>query len=83
MNQHFASLVFGMTAQATQALDGQLPAGVPTGASRRDVAKALIDTVGRLEQKTRGNLDADELRLLTEALTNLRFRFVSSEKPVQ
>ena len=83
MNQHFASLVFGMTAQADQALKGQLPAGVPGSATARDVARALIDTLGMLELKTRGNLDADEQRLLTEALTQLRFRFVSSEKPVQ
>jgi hypothetical protein len=83
MNQHLASLILGMAAQANQALDGQLPAGVPSGASNRDVAKALIDTLGMLEQKTRGNLDADEQRLLSEALTTLRFRFVSSEKPVQ
>lgn len=83
MNQHLASLILGMTAQATQALDGQLPAGVPGGASARDVAKALIDTLGMLEQKTKGNLDADEQRLLTEALNTLRFRFVAGEKPVQ
>jgi hypothetical protein len=83
MNQHLASLILGMAAQANQALDGQLPAGVPNGASNRDVARALIDTLAMLEQKTRGNLDADEQRLFTEALTALRFRFVSSEKPVQ
>ncbi len=83
MNQHLASLIFGMTAQADQALKGELPAGVPTGASSRDVARALIDTLGMLELKTKGNLDADEQRLLTEALTQLRFRFVSSEKPPQ
>jgi hypothetical protein len=83
MNQHLASLIFGMTAQADQALNGQLPAGVPNGASARDVARALIDTLGMLELKTKGNLDADEQRLLTEALTQLRFRFVSTELPPQ
>jgi hypothetical protein len=83
MNQHLASLILGLAAQANQALDGQLPAGVPGGASSRDVAKALIDTLGMLEQKTKGNLDADEQRLLTEALNTVRFRFISSDKPVQ
>lgn len=83
MNQHLASLILGMAAQANQALEGQLPAGVPAGASNRDVARALIDTLAMLEQKMHGNLDADEQRLFTEALTTLRFRFVSSDKPVQ
>jgi Domain of unknown function (DUF1844) len=83
MNQHFASLVFGLAAQAEQALTGQLPEGAPSGTSPRDVARALIDTLGMLEQKTQGNLEPDEQRLVTEALTQLRFRFVQTEKPAQ
>lgn len=80
MNQHFASLIVGLAAQAEQAIQGQLPGGVPAGVSARDVARSLIDTLGVLEQKTRGNLEADEQKLLAEALTQLRFRFVSTEK---
>jgi hypothetical protein len=86
MDQHLASLIVGLTAQAEQALSGTLPAGLPAGMAARDVARSLIDTLGMLEQKTRGNLTPDEQQLLTQALTQLRFRFVSSEKsagPVQ
>lgn len=83
MNQHFASLVVGLAAQADQALNGQLPGGLPAGVSARDVARNLIDTLAVLEQKTRGNVDADEAKLLAEALTQLRFRFVTTEKPAQ
>ncbi len=86
MDQHLASLIVGLAAQADQALSGNLPAGVPNGMSAKDVAKGLIDTLGMLEIKTRGNLSPDEQQLLTQALTQLRFRFVSSEKaagPVQ
>ncbi|HWA57020.1 MAG TPA: DUF1844 domain-containing protein [Gemmatimonadales bacterium] len=83
MNQHFASLVVGLAAQADQALNGQLPGGLPAGVSARDVARNLIDTLAVLEQKTRGNVDADEAKLLAEALTQLRFRFVTTEKPGQ
>jgi hypothetical protein len=83
MNQHLASLVFGLAAQAEQALTGKLPEGAPAGTSPREVARALIDTLGMLEQKTRGNLEAEEQRLLTEALTQLRFRFVQTEKTAQ
>jgi hypothetical protein len=77
MNNHFASLVMGLAAQAGAALEGQLP-GEAAGADPREVARTLIDTLGMLEQKTAGQLDADEARLLTELLTNLRFRFVQT-----
>ena len=75
MNPHFASLILGLGTQATAALEGKLPAEA-AGANPRDVARALIDTLGVLEEKTRGHLDADEQRILTEVLTNLRIRFV-------
>jgi len=80
MNQHFASLVLGLAHQADQALNGQLPPGAPGNPEPREIARALIDTLGMLQEKTSGQLDAEELKLLTEALTALRFRFVTSER---
>lgn len=80
MNQHFASLVVGLAHQADQAMQGKLPEGTPGAPDAREVARTLIDTLGMLEQKTRGQLEPDEQRLLTEALTGIRFRFVSTEK---
>ncbi len=80
MNQHFASLVIGLAHQADQAISGHLPPGAPGHPDPREVARTLIDTLGMLEQKTRGQLDPDEQRLLDEALTGVRFRFVSTEK---
>ena len=80
MNQHFASLVVGLAHQADQAIQGKLPEGTPGAPDPREVARTLIDTLGMLEQKTRGQLEPDEQRLLTEALTGIRFRFVSTEK---
>ena len=80
MNQHFASLVIGLAHQAEQAIQGKLPEGTPGAPDAREVARTLIDTLGMLEQKTRGQLEPDEQRLLTEALTGIRFRFVSTEK---
>jgi hypothetical protein len=79
MNQHFASLVVGLAHQADQAISGNLPEGTPGAPDAREVARTLIDTLGMLEQKTRGQLEPDEQRLLTEALTGIRFRFVSTE----
>lgn len=79
MNPHFGSLVMGLAAQANAALDGRLPPGVPGSGpgEARTLAQALIDTLGVLEEKTRGNLTADETRLLTEALAGLRIRFAT------
>lgn len=80
MNPHFATLVFGLAQQAEGALAGQLPPGaekVP-GINPRQVAQTLIDTLGMLETKTQGHLESDEAKLLADALTALRFRFVQS-----
>lgn len=80
MNQHFMSLVLGLAQQAEGALSGKLPPGAEglSAKDARQVGQALIDTLGMLQEKTAGRLDADEQKLLDEALTALRFRFVQS-----
>ena len=40
-------------------------------------AKYLIDLLGVLEEKTKGNLSADEERLLRDALYQLRMRYLN------
>ncbi len=80
MNSHFASLVFGLAQQAEGALAGQLPPGAE-GVNARQIAQALIDTLGMLEEKTAGRLEPEEAKLLGDALTALRFRFVQSGAP--
>ena len=77
MNPHFASLVLGLAHQAESALDGALPAGAENS-DPRTVARTLIDTLGMLAEKTEGRLDDDERRLLDQAVTALRFRFVQT-----
>lgn len=81
MNPHFASLVLGLAQQAESALQGNLPPGAEQlggQANARQIAQTLIDTLGMLETKTRGQLEPDEEQLLTQALTALRIRFVQS-----
>ncbi|MGH7703453.1 MAG: DUF1844 domain-containing protein [Gemmatimonadales bacterium] len=80
MNPHFASLIIGLAQQADQALSGKLPPGAEGMGltDGRKVAQTLIDTMAMLEQKTTGQLDEEERKLLTEALTMLRFKFVST-----
>lgn len=81
MNPHFASLVLGLAAQANAALDGNLPPGADAVGARdpRQLAKALIETLNALEEKTRGNLEQDEKQLLDQALTALRIRFATGQ----
>lgn len=43
-------------------------------------ASQMIEILGMLEQKTRGNLDADEQRFLEQALYELRMRYVEAVK---
>ncbi len=79
MNPHFVSLVLGLAAQADAALQGDLPPGAAEAGATdaRALAQSLIDTLGVLELKTRGNLELEEARLLEGTLTTLRFKFVT------
>ena len=48
-------------------------------------ARHAIDLLSMIAEKTRGNLALDEQRLIENALTELRFRFVqvSDQKPAE
>jgi len=64
---------------ATQALHamGQLPG--PDGElakPEKPIAKHYIDLLGVIEAKTSGNLDAEESKMLTEVLHQLRLAFL-------
>ena len=54
----------------------------PDGQNNRDldVAKLYIDTLGILEQKTKGNLTPDEKQMLDMALYEVRMQFVNANK---
>ncbi|MBI3996498.1 MAG: DUF1844 domain-containing protein [Candidatus Omnitrophica bacterium] len=44
-------------------------------------AKYLVDLLGILEEKTKGNLSVDESRLLSDALYQLRMRYLTKAGP--
>ena len=44
-------------------------------------ASQLIDIIAMLEEKTRGNLTAEERQLLDQLLYELRLRYVEAGKP--
>jgi hypothetical protein len=72
----FASFVISLGSQAFMHL-GDIPNPM-TQAREKDVlaAKQMIDLLGMLEAKTKGNLTDDEERLLRQLLLDLRLRYV-------
>ena len=76
----FEFLVHTLFTQALMAL-GRVPNPI-TKQSHRNVptAKHFIDTLAMLEQKTAGNLSADEQRLLEEVQHQLRLMYMEETK---
>lgn len=76
----FLQLVLGLQQAAMVAL-GKLMNPM-TGKLERNLeaAKNTIDTLGAIEARTRGNLEADEQRVLTQVLTDLRLNYVDELK---
>jgi hypothetical protein len=60
---------------------GDMPDPVTKKAERNlAAAKQTIDMIGMLEEKTRGNLDENEKKLVTELLYELRMRYVREKE---
>jgi len=45
-----------------------------------ELAKHTIDTIAMLEEKTRGNLREDEIKIIEDILYKLRTRFIKLKK---
>jgi hypothetical protein len=77
---NFASFLISLGSQAFMHL-GDLPNPM-TQQREKDLpaAKHMIDLLGVLEGKTKGNLTDDEERLLRQLLFDLRLRFVRETK---
>jgi hypothetical protein len=77
---NFSTFVISLSTQALMHL-GEIPDPI-TGkvASDFPVAKQMIDIVGMLDEKTRGNLDPGEKQLMEDVLYDLRMRYVEAVK---
>ncbi len=73
----FLSLIMSLASNAAASL-GMMPHPV-TGETGVDLktAKHWIDILGMLDQKTHGNLDAQEAEMLESLLADLRMQYVS------
>jgi hypothetical protein len=72
---NFATFVMGLTTQALMHLGEIADPGQPS-APDLPAAKQMIDLLGILREKTKGNLDSDEDQLLASMLYDLRMRYV-------
>lgn len=77
---NFSSFVFSLSTSALLHL-GEVADPV-TGQVEKDLplAKQTIDILGMLQEKTRGNLTADEEKLLENLLADLRWRYIREAK---
>jgi hypothetical protein len=79
----FSTFVLSLGSSAMVHL-GKIPSpdAQSADAGRIDLAaaKQIIDILGMLEEKTRGNLDDPEERLLQSLLYDLRIEFVDAQK---
>ena len=80
MNEHFVELLMQLHYTAWVQL-GKV-ASPATGKVERNLeaAKATIDVLGAVEEKSKGNLHADEAKLLTGMLLDLRMNYVEEVK---
>lgn len=76
----FASfaLSLGTSALYHMGLVGDPETDKPVAETNLALARQTIDTLEMLEAKTRGNLDAEEAKLLESLLYELRMRFVEA-----
>jgi hypothetical protein len=73
----FTFIVLSLRAQAEMQL-GLMRFGEEKPQPDLPLARHTIDLMAVLLEKTRGNLDLDEQRMLENSLTELRFRFVQA-----
>ncbi len=73
----FSFLLSSLSMQAMMALGELTPPGMNEPQADLEQARTLIDLLGVLEEKTRGNLTPEESSLLENILYELRMRYVT------
>jgi hypothetical protein len=82
----FPIFVYSLTMQAMIAMGKLENPMTNKSESNFEQARFLIDTLGIIQEKTKGNLNEDEDKMLAETLANLRMLYVQSntqEKPTR
>lgn len=76
----FSTLILSMASTAMVQLGAVVAPGGDAPAPDLDAAKQAIDILAILEEKTRGNLDDGEEKLLKSLLYDLRVSYVDAQK---
>jgi len=76
----FGAFVLSLSTSALMSF-GEAPAGTADApAPNLEAARQVIEILEMLEQKTSGNLDDDERKLIQHVLHDLRMRFVEAQR---
>ncbi len=76
----FSTFVLSLSSSAAMSLGGYQDPVSGHVPKNLELAKQSIDILGILAEKTKGNLDADEQKLLDSSLYELRMRYVEEMK---
>jgi hypothetical protein len=80
MELNFSTFVLSLSTSAAMNLGGYTDPVSGLMPQNLELAKQSIDILGMLKEKTRGNLEAEEEKLLDSALYELRMRYVDEVK---
>lgn len=76
----FSTFVLSLSSSAAMSLGGYQDPVSGHVPKNLEIAKQSIDILGILAEKTKGNLNADEQKLLDSSLYELRMRYVEEVK---
>ena len=76
----FSTFVFSLSSSAVMHLGEIADPNTQTKSVDLPLAKQTIDILGMLQEKTKGNLEEDEKRLLEHLLYDLRLKYVAKTK---
>jgi hypothetical protein len=80
VEMNFSTFIVSLSTQALAYL-GEIPNPIDnSGATDLGAARQMIDILGILQEKTKGNLDSAEHNLLEGMLYDLRMRYVESAR---
>ena len=77
----FSTFVLGLASTAMSHLGVSANPETGTVVVALELAQESLELLDLLREKTRGNLSADEEKLLQSVLTDLKLRFVEARRP--
>jgi hypothetical protein len=77
----FSGLILGFSSAALYYLGENSLEGRPLGSKSLPLAKQNIDIILMLREKTKGNLSADEEKLMQQLIIDLQLKLVEASNP--